>query len=62
MNISTFELSIRKKLDISELSIALSHYFSVLALKVLECDEFWDLPEAEQEKAVGVRLELTDVG
>lgn len=62
MNISIFEVSIRKEINMSEISVALTYFFEFSDFNALSVDAFWALSEGMQEKSIGVRLEYSDVG
>ncbi|WP_350404414.1 hypothetical protein ABCR88_08430 [Pseudomonas sp. W17] len=62
MNISMFEMSIRKELHLREVSAAVTFFFELSDLSVLSADAFWELSEGEREESIGIRLEYNDVG
>ncbi|WP_143038330.1 hypothetical protein [Pseudomonas saponiphila] len=49
MNISIFEVSIRKEINIREISVALTCFFGFSDLNALSVDASWELSEVMQE-------------
>jgi hypothetical protein len=62
MSLDFFEISFRRKVSFDEISRGMSKFFGISHSNIVSEIDFWNIPEEERDKSLGMNVYYSDIG